>query len=92
MQFWPDHFFNDLMKFIVDICARAVTDGVPYVRAYYSRTTSKVLPTPLVRRYICNYHFFALLVLATATFMLVNREWGHVFHCGPRNKASRMEN
>ena len=45
--FWPDHFFGDLMKFIIDICARAVTDGVPYARTYYSRTTSKVLPTPL---------------------------------------------
>ena len=28
--------------------AHAVTDGVPYAHAYYSRTTSKVLPTPLM--------------------------------------------
>ena len=35
------------MKFIIDICACAVTDGIPYVCAYYSQTTSKVLPTPL---------------------------------------------
>ena len=30
--FWPDHFFGVLMKF---------------TRAYYSRTTSEVLPMPL---------------------------------------------
>jgi len=36
------------MKFIVDICTRAVTEGVPYAHAYYSRTTLKVLPTPLL--------------------------------------------
>ena len=46
--FWPDHFFGDVMKFIIDICACAVTDRMPYMRAYYSRTTSKVLPTPLI--------------------------------------------
>ena len=33
-------FFCDSMKFIIDICARAVTDGIPYARTYYSRTTS----------------------------------------------------
>ena len=30
-------------------CACAVTDGVQYARAYYNRTTSKVLPTPLLQ-------------------------------------------
>ena len=30
---WPDHFFGDLMKFIIDICACAVTDSMPYARA-----------------------------------------------------------
>ena len=41
-------FFGNGMKFIIDICARAITDRVPYSRAYYSRTTSKVLPTSLM--------------------------------------------
>ena len=38
------------MKLIIDIfknCACAVTNGVPDTRAYYSRTTSKVLPMSL---------------------------------------------
>ena len=36
------------MKFIIDICVHAITDGVPYAHTIYSRTTSKVLPTPLL--------------------------------------------
>ena len=35
VRFWPDHFFGDLMKFIIEICARAVTVGIPYARAYF---------------------------------------------------------
>ena len=45
-------FFGDGIKFIIDICARAITDRVPYARAYYSRTTSKVLPTSLMCKHM----------------------------------------
>ena len=41
--FWQ---FNEIHYRYLHV--RAVTDGVPYAHAYYSRTTSKVLPTPLM--------------------------------------------
>ena len=44
---WPDHFFSNLTKFIIDICTRAIIDSMLYACAYYSRTTSKVLPMHL---------------------------------------------
>ena len=34
---------TDVIIFIIDICARAVTDRVPYARAYYSRSYAPVL-------------------------------------------------
>ena len=41
VQFWSDHFFGDLINFIIDI-----KNGM---HTYYNRTTSEVLPTPLDR-------------------------------------------
>ena len=77
---WSDHFFGDLMKFIIDICACAVTDGMPYARAllqpdhfkspsYTPGSCSKILQT------------FPLL----HSFRMVEGKW----RLGrPRNKAT----
>ena len=66
VRFWPDHFFDDLMKFITDICACAITDAVPYACAYYRRITSKVLPMPLYYIVVYLIHIPVVSVLCKA--------------------------